>query len=97
MTTKAITQLFTAMIKMAMAMGKESLAALNPGTYSSSSGSVPGASVEFGVQFCVVKQLSEDIVKRCDFTIRSQLWKIKTEAMTQSSSHESEQELANTA
>lgn len=85
MTTKAITQQFTAMIKMATAMGKESLAALKPGTNSSSSCSVPGVFVEFGMQFCVVKQLAEDIVQHCVFTLRSKLWKIKKEAMTQSS------------
>lgn len=57
---------------------------------------MPGASVEFGVQCFVVRQLAEDIVQHCDFTLHCQLWKIKKEAMTESSSNESEQELANT-
>ena len=83
-TTNATTQLFTAMIKMAMAMQKESRSALKPGTYSSSSGSVPKGFVEFGVQFCVVKQLADDIVQHCAFTLHSQLYKIKKEAMIQS-------------
>ena len=81
MTTKAITQQFTAMIKMAMAMGKESLWALKPGTNSSSC-SVRGVLVEFGMQFCVVKQLAEDIVQHCDFTLHTKLWKIKKEAQS---------------
>ena len=46
-----------------------------------------------GVQFCVVKQLAEDMVQHCDFTFHSQLQKIKKEAVIQS--NESEQELAN--
>ena len=94
MTTKATTQLFTAIIKMAMAMQKESRSALKPRTYSSSSGSVPKGFVEFGVQFCVVKQLADDIVQHCDFTLHSQLYKIKKEAMIQS--NQSDQKLAST-
>ena len=49
---------------------------------------------EFGVQFCVVKQLAEDIVEHFDFTLHRQLRKIKKEAMIQS--NESEEDLANT-
>lgn len=73
MTTKATTQQFTAMIKMAMAMPKESRSALKPGAWLSSSGSVPKMFDEFVVQFCVVKQLAEDMVQHCDFTFHSQL------------------------